>query len=82
VILDPVNCRGVLVFPCIMDAIIWEERAAANQAKYHERDSETDPSAAGAERLRANALRRFLRTSTETAEGLTIERTQPGDLPR
>ncbi len=72
---------GVLVVPGIMDAKAWEERAAANQAKYRERNLETDPFAPGADRLRADALRRSLRTATVTEEGLTMERTQPGDLP-
>jgi transposase-like protein len=73
---------GVLIVPGIMDAKSWEARASANQAKYRERDSSTDSTAPGAAELRADTLRRSLRTRSDVGEGMAMERVQPGDLPR
>lgn len=71
---------GVLLVPGVMDFDTWSAAAAANQAKYRERDPATDPFAPGADRLRAETQRGTMRTRTELPEGLSMERTEPGDL--
>jgi hypothetical protein len=72
---------GVLLVPGTMDFDAWSAAAAAQQAKFRARDPATDPYAPGAEGLRAEAQRGSMRTRTLLPDGLTMERTQPGDLP-
>lgn len=73
---------GVLLVPAPMDFDAWSAAAAAQQAKYRTRNPETDAYAPGADGLRAKAQRGSMRTRTLLPDGLAMERTEPGDLPR
>ncbi|WP_158274666.1 helix-turn-helix domain-containing protein [Sphingosinicella humi] len=74
---------GVLVVPGISATVEdWEAEARDQQARFRTRNPETDPAAPGADRLRAAAQRGSIRTRTLLPDGLAMERTQPGDLPR
>lgn len=79
--LDAGKAGGVLVVPGTMPLAEWSAAAALQQAPHRERDPETCPDAPGAEGLRTRAQRGDIRTRTKTDEGLTVERTLPGDLP-
>lgn len=79
--LDAGKAGGVLVVPGTMPLAEWSAAAALQQAPHRERDPETFPDAPGAASLRARAQVGEMRTRTTTDEGLTVERTVPGDLP-
>lgn len=71
---------GVLLLPTAVPLDDWEAAAAAQQAQYREANPATDPSAPGADKIRADAQRGTMRTRTLTHHGVMLEKTALGDL--
>lgn len=72
---------GVLLLPASVPLDEWEAAAAAQQAPHRERNPETDPFAPKAAELGREAQKGRPRTRTRGVDGLSVERTLPGDLP-